>query len=58
MSLLVGWDAPVETNGADIISYVVELAPSSVGWAEPYVNATVTVEDAAATATTVSVGGK
>lgn len=57
MSLLVAWDSPVQNNGAEILSYVVELTPLSVGWVEPYVNETVTVEDAAETATNVSVGG-
>lgn len=60
LSLLVGWDSPEESNGADILSYLVELAPSSMGlsWSEPYVNVSVLVDDAATTATTATVGGK
>lgn len=57
LSLLVGWDAPTDTNGAEISAYVVELAPSSLGWSEPYLNVTVATEDSAETATSVSVGG-
>lgn len=57
LSLLVGWNAPTDTNGAEILAYVVELAPSSLGWSEPYLNVTVTAEDAAETATSVTIGG-
>lgn len=55
LSLLVTWDAPVETHGADIISYLVELKPSSAA-AETIVP--VTTEEAAATAIAVGVEGK
>lgn len=56
ISLLVSWDAPAGSNGAEIASYIVEFAPASSGWSKPYVNVTVTVEDAARTAATASVG--
>lgn len=55
--LLVGWDSPTETNGAEILSYVIELAPSSLGSSEPYMNVTIEVDDAAETATSANVGG-
>ncbi|CAM9431342.1 unnamed protein product, partial [Hapterophycus canaliculatus] len=32
LSLWVGWESPEESNGADILSYLVELAPASMGW--------------------------
>lgn len=59
LSLLIGWDSPIGSNGADVVSYVLELAPSVLGgsWTEPYFNVTVMVEDAAEMATTSAVGG-
>lgn len=56
LSLLVAWDAPTQDNGAGISLYVVELAPSSIGWTEPYANVTVTVEEASETAAGATVG--
>lgn len=57
LSLLVAWDAPTETNGAEILSYVVELTPFAIGWSGTYSNITVTAADAAEIAIYVTVGG-
>lgn len=56
LSLLVAWDAPTEDYGAEILSYVVELAPSPIGWTEPFINFTLTVEEASETAAGATVG--
>ena len=58
LSLFIGWNPPTETNGAEILSYIVELVSSSAGWSTPYFNVTLSVEDAAEMASIVSVGGK
>lgn len=58
LKLIVGWDAPTTTNGADIVAHVVELAPSSNGWSEPYLTVTTTVVEAMDAAKSVNVGGK
>lgn len=58
LSLLVEWDSPTETNGAGILSYIVELSHSSTAWSEPYLNVTVLVENAAETAASIRMGGK
>ncbi|CAM9560272.1 unnamed protein product, partial [Sphacelaria rigidula] len=56
LSLLVAWDAPTDYYGANVSSYIVEFAPSSAGWTQPYVNFSVTVEDASGVAAGATVG--
>lgn len=56
LSLLVAWDAPTDYHGANVSSYIVEFAPSSAGWTQPYVNFSVTVEEASETAAGNAVG--
>ena len=59
LSLLVAWDAPVETHGADITSYSVELKYSASAWgAAEETIVDISAEDAAAIAATASVGGE
>ena len=57
LSLSIGWNPPTETNGAEILAYIVELVSSSAGWSTPYFNVTLSVEDAAEMASSVSAGG-
>lgn len=56
LSLLVAWDAPTDYYGATVSSYIVEFAPSSAGWTQPYVNFSVTVEEASGVAAGATVG--
>ena len=58
LSLLVGWDAPVETNGEEITQYIIELKASGSNWNTPDLEVPVLVEDAIATAAAVNAGGK
>lgn len=46
-SLTVTWSGPLDSNGAEVSSYNVELSPSADAWLEPYINVTISATAAA-----------
>lgn len=57
LCLTLAWDSPTGDNGAEILAYVLELSPSTRGWAEPLTNLTVTAQTAAEMTRTLGLGG-